>query len=308
MFEAPVNQRLAAVIGAHLAKAADPSHRPVEPRCAATVMLVRDRPIEVFMLRRASTMAFAPDAVVFPGGRVDPRDADPDLPWAGPSPAQWARRMGCDEATARQVVVAAARELFEETGILLAADAADAAASGFARPGGPGGPDGPSGIGGPDGPGASGGCGGPGGRGGRSWRRDRQRLARHEECLAEILRRRGLVLRTDRLGLRARWLTPEFEPRRYDTFFFAVLAPPDQEPDAETLEAVGGAWERPERLIEQGRADQILLMPPTAHNLAQLAGAASAAAFVDENPPARQIMLTPKIKDDGQVVLTCVLP
>ena len=56
-------------------------------------MLVRDRvdgeggPVEVFMLRRVASMEFAPRMMVFPGGGVDPRDADPHLPWAGPPPA-----------------------------------------------------------------------------------------------------------------------------------------------------------------------------------------------------------------------------
>ena len=67
---------------------------PVAPRSAATVMLVRDRvdgeggPVEVFMLRRVASMEFAPRMMVFPGGGVDPRDADPHLPWAGPPPAR----------------------------------------------------------------------------------------------------------------------------------------------------------------------------------------------------------------------------
>lgn len=92
---------------------------PVVPKLASTVMLVRDsvpgdtkyriddgvfppdfpdqQNIEVFMLRRAKSMDFVPDAVVFPGGRVDPRDDNPGLPWAGPTPAEWAEKMGCTE-------------------------------------------------------------------------------------------------------------------------------------------------------------------------------------------------------------------
>ena len=79
---------------------------PVEPRSAATVMVVRDgsTSVEVFMLRRVATMAFAPRMMVFPGGGVDPRDADPDLPWAGPSPAEWAALMQVDTTGDRAVV------------------------------------------------------------------------------------------------------------------------------------------------------------------------------------------------------------
>ncbi len=65
----------------------------------------------MFMLRRVKTMEFVPDAVVFPGGRVDDRDSNPNLPWCGPAPAEWAELMGCTEEVARRVVVAAAREV-----------------------------------------------------------------------------------------------------------------------------------------------------------------------------------------------------
>ena len=72
------------------------------------------------MLRRVATMEFAPRMMVFPGGGVDPRDADAGLPWAGPAPAEWAARLDVDEATARVLVAAAVREVFEECGVLLA--------------------------------------------------------------------------------------------------------------------------------------------------------------------------------------------
>lgn len=285
VLEVPLDDRLRALLGAHIERG---TAEPAAPRYAATVMLVRggrrtpdddelDAPgsLEVFMLRRAGTMAFAPDAVVFPGGRVDDRDADPRLPWAGPSARQWARRMGCDEATARHVVVAAAREVFEEAGILLAGRDASSVV-GDLRGGG--------------------------------WSRERVRLASHDESFAEVLTRRGLVLRTDLLGLRSRWLTPEFEPKRYDTFFFAALVPEGQIPDAETSEALAGRWERPEQVIADGEAGRVLLLPPTAYNLTFLANAGSAAHFVFDDPCVDRIMLAPEVRADGAVVLSCVLP
>ena len=113
---------------------------PVAPRPAATVMLVRDRvageggPVEVFMLRRVASMEFAPRMMVFPGGGVDPRDADPHLPWAGPPPAHWAAWLGCDEASARELVIAAVREVFEECGVLLAGPDADSVVADVSGP------------------------------------------------------------------------------------------------------------------------------------------------------------------------------
>ena len=97
-----------------------------EPTPASTVMLVRegagDRPgggLEVYVLHRVAGMAFAPSVTVFPGGGVDPTDAQ-TLSWDGPDRQWWAQRLGADPQRSAALVVAAVRELFEETGVLLA--------------------------------------------------------------------------------------------------------------------------------------------------------------------------------------------
>ena len=92
----------------------------VEPRPAATVMLLREGPtgLEVFVMHRVAGMAFAPSVTVFPGGGVDPTDHD-EPPWSGPDRQWWATSLAKDEAMASALVVAAVRELFEETGVLL---------------------------------------------------------------------------------------------------------------------------------------------------------------------------------------------
>ena len=93
--------------------------RPVaQPRDAATVVLVRPaldmQMLDVLMLARARAMDFAPGAHVFPGGSVDPQDAD--VPWEGPAP----EGLGVPDERARALVCAAVRETFEESGVLLA--------------------------------------------------------------------------------------------------------------------------------------------------------------------------------------------
>ena len=65
-------------------------------------------------------MAFAAGVTVFPGGGVDPTDADADIDWDGPPPVWWAERFGLDEDLAQALVCAAVRETFEECGVLLA--------------------------------------------------------------------------------------------------------------------------------------------------------------------------------------------
>src|SRR3954447_2139349 len=95
-------------------------------RPASTVMLLKEAPggglsgsLEVFVLHRVAGMAFAPSVTVFPGGGVDVTD-DGDVPWRGPDRQWWAAELGTTPELAGALVVAAVRELFEESGVLLA--------------------------------------------------------------------------------------------------------------------------------------------------------------------------------------------
>jgi len=86
---------------------------PAVPVDAATVILLRQRSgVEAYLLRRVRALEFAPGACVFPGGSVDAEDADPDIGWAGPSPADVADRLGTSPERARALVCAAVRETF----------------------------------------------------------------------------------------------------------------------------------------------------------------------------------------------------
>ncbi len=79
--------------------------------------------LEAWLLTRVTQMAFAAGMTVFPGGRVDPADAD--LPFAGTASTDVAARFQCAEPLARALLGAAVRETFEETGVLLTVPAAD---------------------------------------------------------------------------------------------------------------------------------------------------------------------------------------
>ncbi|HET8599006.1 MAG TPA: NUDIX hydrolase [Segeticoccus sp.] len=257
----------------------------VTPRRASTVLVVRDSrpsteatarrsPVEVFMLRRVATMAFAPRMMVFPGGGVDARDADVELPWAGPSPQQWARELDTDEASARELVVAAVREVFEECGVLLAGPNADTVISDVT---------------------------------GREWHGEREGLLAREQSFAQLLIRRGLVLRSDLLRPHAHWITPEFEPRRYDTHFFVALLPEGQVADDLSTEADHAAWTDPRTLLDQQAAGEALMLPPTIVAVEQVAAASSAAAFLAQRPRVEPIM--PELaRTDAGIMLRCALP
>ena len=70
-------------------------------------------------------MEFVAGVMVFPGGGVDDRDRNADIAWYGPDPQWWAERFGVDADLAEALVCAAARETFEESGVLFAGPADD---------------------------------------------------------------------------------------------------------------------------------------------------------------------------------------
>jgi len=214
---------------------AESGQEPAAARRAATVVLLRSSPVagfEVYAQRRAATMAFAPNLYVFPGGIVDPRDASADVAWFGPEPQAWAARLGLSDAEARAVLCAAVREVFEECGVLLA------------------GPDAGTVVGDVS---------------GDDWEAARLALLAREVGLAELLADRGLAVRSDLMTAWSRWLTPEFEPRRYDTFFFLSRLPAAQRTRDVGGEAEHTVW------LEPSEAVRLPMLPPTAYTLRQLA-------------------------------------
>ncbi|MFC0359119.1 NUDIX hydrolase [Kytococcus schroeteri] len=239
---------------------------PVAPRAAATVMVVRDgaQGVEVFMQTRAASMAFAPGMMVFPGGGVDPRDEVTDAAWSGPTPQEWSARMpGTTPASAQQLVLAAAREVFEETGVLLAAHpdgrpVSEAEASAPAAVEG------------------------------------RRRVEAREVAFSDLLTELGLTVRTECLSVRDHWTTPECEPRRYDTWFFAARIPEGQEPDDGTSEAVSASWERPAAVLERAAGDAGLMLPPTIAALEDLRAAGSAAEVLAGRHEVPEVMPWPE--------------
>ncbi|MFE0101352.1 NUDIX hydrolase [Streptomyces sp. NPDC059009] len=254
---------------------------PATPRRAATVMLLREAPgagtgtgrPEVHMLRRRASMAFAGGAYAYPGGGVDPRDDDLLVRWAGPAREVWADRLGVpDAATAQAVVCAAVRETYEEAGVLLAGPTADSVV---------------------------------GDTTGADWEADREALVVRDLSFAEFLDRRGLTLRSDLLGAWARWITPEFEPRRYDTFFFVAALPAGQRTRNASTEADRTVWIAPDEATAGYDSGELLMMPPTIATLRQLLPYASPAAALAAAPTRD---LTPVLAqarlEEGELVLT----
>ncbi|MFE1246872.1 NUDIX hydrolase [Streptomyces sp. NPDC058735] len=247
---------------------------PVTPKRAATVMLLRDTGsgTVVHMLRRRASMAFAGGAYAYPGGGVDPRDDDHHVRWAGPTRASWAGRLGVDETAAQAIVCAAVRETYEEAGVLLAGETPDSV------------------VGDTTGP---------------DWEAGRAALVARETSFAEFLDRRGLVLRSDLLGAWTRWITPEFEARRYDTWFFVAALPEGQRTRNASTEADRTVWISPREAAAGYDAGELLMMPPTIATLRQLTAYDTAARALAA-APGRD--LTPVLASarlvDGEIVLS----
>lgn len=223
---------------------ADP-RPPIEPRPAATIVLVRPAadpgvgPLEVLLTRRPDTMAFAAGLHVFPGGRVDPEDADPGLV---------ARAAGPRDDPAFHVVdrIAAIRETWEEVGVLLGERR-----SCGRRPVVGGDVPGPAHV-----P-ASG--------------RDSGFAARCAEL--------DLELATDALVEVARWTTPRDFPRRFDARFFVAELPAGASLQPDPGEVVDHAWLTPRAALAAMAAGTLAMWPPTSTTLQRLERAPSFGAI-----------------------------
>jgi 8-oxo-dGTP pyrophosphatase MutT (NUDIX family) len=249
---------------------------PVAARPASTVVLLRDGApgLEAYVLRRRTSMAFAGGMHAFPGGVVDPRDTDENtLRWLGPLPAEWAFRLRASEPAARGFVCAAVRETFEEAGVLLAAPDEGAAVVPV----------------------------------GAQWEAERKALVARELAMSDLLEHRGLALRSDLLAPWAHWVTPRFEPRRYDTWFFLAALPQGQEALDVSGEADRVAWVRPHDAVAAAQAGDVGMLPPTWTVLDELSEhdtVGSALAAADDRA---LDTITPGWSDDGDAVRV-VLP
>lgn len=195
---AELSDEVPAALAEH-AQAWEENPEAVEPRPAASVLLVRDRSdgaeIEAYLLHRHARMPFAPNMVVFPGGRVDPVDLGRVDP------------VDADPHLSRDAVLraCAVRETEEETGV---------------------------------------------------------------------------VLSSANLINWAHWITPEFEPRRYDTWFYLAALPAGQVAADVSGETDRAEWQSPAKALQDGDRGLIGLMPPTRSLLLELSRFSSVAALL----------------------------
>ena len=208
----------------------------VTARPASTILLLRDgvqQEIEVFMMVRHHEIEFSSGALVFPGGSVDAADreiiARSELHSGGE---------GRDEA-ALSFCIAAIRETFEESGILLARprgskDLVDAKRAGEIAAG------------------------------------HRVALTERKTTFLKILAGTGMVLALDELVPYAHWVTPEGMSKRFDTWFFLAAAPPEQLGAHDGRESTDSLWLSPREAVAGGESGRFKLPFPTTRNLIKL--------------------------------------
>ena len=226
----------------------------VAARPASTILLLRDgapddkgrgEEIEVFMMVRHHEIEFSSGALVFPGGSVDAGDSDiiarPELYSGGEG----------NDSAELSFKIAAIRETFEESGILLvrprssnelveAKQAAEIEA------------------------------------------RHRAALSERKTTFLEVLADSGMVLALDALVPYARWITPEGMPKRFDTWFFLAAAPPEQLGAHDGRESTDSLWLSPREAIAGGASGRFKLPFPTTRNLIKLGKQPNVRAALDE--------------------------
>lgn len=206
---------------------------PPAVRDATTVVLVPDAgPIRTYLMRRSMTMAFAPGMWVFPGGRVDAGDMA--VPIVGDVPTT--RMTAPSEDAARALVAGAARELFEETSVLLAVDDSGATPEEDDR-----------------------------------WEADRAAVAGGVLSFTDFLRQRGLHVDAAALQLWTHWVTPEMETRRYDVRFFVARIPGGQQARDVSGEADRTGWFTAHEALAAYGQGGMPMLPPTVATLADIA-------------------------------------
>jgi glyoxylase-like metal-dependent hydrolase (beta-lactamase superfamily II)/8-oxo-dGTP pyrophosphatase MutT (NUDIX family) len=196
---------------------------------AAAVLLVRYAPgLQVYWVERAASLAYLGGFHAFPGGRVSPEDSEVTV--AGSDDPEEARRRA-----------AAARELFEEIGVLIVRPAATSSSPGF-----------------PEG---------------------QRRLALRSDVLdgtlsfAAMLAGYGLEVDGDALAPAGRWISPPFTPRGFDTVFYLARFPGGEEPSVVPGELAGGEWVEPAEAMSRWRRGDVLLATPVKCGLTELAQA-----------------------------------
>ena len=220
-----------------------PVDDPPEPKPAATVVLLRDGDagMEVLLLKRHRSSGFVPGAYVFPGGRTDEADAQEEL-------KQFSENFEPREVP-HHFWFAAVREVFEETGVLLARDARDFWVGDTSTD--------------------------------PEMEKLRLELMDNQASLLDVLTQANCRVDFSAIVYFAHWITPVAEPRRYDTRFFAAALPHDREARPDAREMTDAVWLTPKLALSRFNEGTLPMIFPTVRTLEQLTHFESVAQALD---------------------------
>lgn len=234
---------------------------------AATILLVRDggQGLEVFMVVRHHQIDFASGALVFPGGKVDPKDTNGNVR----SRVDGVEGMDDWQFSLR---VAAIREAYEECGVLLARSERNGALVDAARL--------------------------------TALQPQRAALNRNEIGIGDVLEREGLRLAADMLTPFAHWITPNMMPKRFDTHFYVAAAPSDHLAVHDGSESVDSVWIRPSDALAEAEAGKRTIIFPTRMNVSKLGRFNHVADAVEAARSTPVVTVEPRVerRDSGAVL------
>jgi 8-oxo-dGTP pyrophosphatase MutT (NUDIX family) len=228
---------------------ADGSNKMVAiPKKATTVILLRERKpegFEVFLLKRHEKSSFMGGNYVYPGGRVDRDDGTLEIRslCRGITSAEAHQIFGGSIPTEEGLAfwIAGIRELFEESGVLLAYDQKGKLLQ-------------------------------------LRDREEREKFLHYRELLqrgkiniSEMAQKENLLFALDQLHYYAHWITPEARPERFDTCFLLARYPFGQEASHDQKETTAGAWLTPQEALMENLEGEVVLSPPTLKTLEDLA-------------------------------------
>lgn len=245
--------------------------RPVEPRLASTILLLRDGPstLEVFMVERHHQIDFATGALVFPGGKLEEADGAAEL-------ATYCRA-GEESTGQRALCVGAIRETFEECGVLLARPRGSESLVDATRL--------------------------------AALEAQYREPLQNDRCsMLDFVRAEQLELAFDLLVPFAHWITPEFMPKRFDTHFFLVEAPTHQLAVHDGTESVDSLWTTVPQALELEQSGQRTIIFPTLENIKKLGRSGSVAEALQAARADEIVTVLPRLSEDEHGELMMELP
>ena len=236
---------------------------------ASTVLIIRNgkNDIEVFMVVRHHQIDFASGALVFPGGKVDTKDIDPDIRDFIIPDQDYA-----DEELSFRI--AAIRESYEESGVLFANYKEDENLINNEKL--------------------------------EELHRWRDKFNNNETSMQEFAKKENLKFSTESLIPFAHWITPDLMPKRFDTRFYLAAVPDGHQGIHDGNESVDSLWISPKQAIKDCLSEKRTIIFPTRMNLEKLRNSKTVEEALSNARKQRIVTVIPKLEKTGDSVFLTI--